>query len=140
MPIAVWSPGAVAAMALFFSFGGGMALAIQNWRALGTRRRILPHVVAGVVIVLLMALAQRQGLERLDRAVSIASAVAGYAYFRIRMSHDIAAVRDRKPAPVMTVRRWYAGIPWALLGSLVVVALIVIAFLIFDVATLVEED
>ena len=131
--VRVWSPLAVAVYGLFLFFPASLALAVKNWRALGVRGRILPHVAGAFVLALLTIGTFLFAPPLLRRLFRLATMVLTFVYLKERLRSDLQDFKDRHPEVRVETRRWQSGCGWAMLGLMIFMAMVSTAGLIVAV-------
>lgn len=116
--VRVFSPVAVGVYGLVLAFPCSLSLAIRNWRALGRRDRIRPHLIGGIVVSVVFAVTAFLLPMRILKGVGVAANMAAFFYFRDRLRIDLESFAGANPGIEVQTRPWYAGLGWALLGLL----------------------
>lgn len=113
--VRVWSPVTVGVFAVVLAYPSALVLALKNWRALGQRQHIRPHLVGAVVLsVPLIALLLVR--PQLARGIAFALNLSVFAYLREKLKADLADFASANPQIVVETRPWYTAIGWAFLG------------------------
>lgn len=125
--VRVWSPLAVAVYGLVLLYPASLVLAVKNWRALGMRGRILPHVAGAFGLTLLFIGTFFVSPPLVRRAFRLATMVVVFVYLKERVRSDVREFTELHPDVRVETRSWYSGCGWAMLGFLIFMGMVATA-------------
>lgn len=138
--VRVWSPLAVAVYAFFMSYPARVLLALKNWRALGLHGRIGPHVSAAFLLTLPLVAIVTFAPPRVRQILTITMNGMVFVYLKERLRSDLAEFGAAHPDVRVETRPWYSGVGWALLGIVVLIAMVLPLGMIISVIRFVLEE
>jgi hypothetical protein len=83
--IKLWTPTAIGALTFFLGFPAGITLATINWIRMGMTRKVIPHILIGIVSVVAIFILP----DNIGRIVGLALSWGYIAFFRSQMKSDI---------------------------------------------------
>jgi hypothetical protein len=124
--VRVYSPVAVAVYGLLLAFPCSLLLAVENWIALGQKKRIKGHLLGfGALAVILAVVVVR--MPQTARLFAFTANVMAFAYFKQRLKADLAEYSALNPSADIVIKPWYRGLGSAVGGM---VAFLVIIYLV----------
>src|SRR5688572_16890291 len=106
--IRIWSPLAVAMYGLVLAYPASLVLAVKNWRALGLRGRILPHIVGAFGLTLHLLGFLIFAPPRVGRMFTLAANVMAFVYIKERLYSDLREMTAARPYVRIERRPWYS--------------------------------
>jgi hypothetical protein len=137
--VRVWSPLAVALYSFFMTYPAGLLLAVRNWRALGLRGRVLPHVAGAVLLTLLLVGIVAFAPSRVRKTLTLTMSGIVFVYLKERLRSDLADFAAAHPDVRVETRPWYSAFGWGLLGIVLLLAMALPPALIVSVIKVVLE-
>jgi tetratricopeptide (TPR) repeat protein len=99
--IKLWTPNTIGALTFFLGFPAGIALATINWKKMGMTRKVIPHILLGIVGIAALILVP----DNIGRIIGLTLTWGYIAFVRKEMKSDIEKLDgfNVQNAP------WYSG-------------------------------
>jgi hypothetical protein len=124
--VRIYSPRAVAIYAIVLAYPCSLLMAVENWVALGQKKRIKGHLLGfgALTVILCMVMAR---VPQMARLFAFAVNLMAFAYFKQKLKADLAEFSTQNPTADVVIKPWYRGLGSAIGGM---VAFLIIFFIV----------